>query len=324
MTRFSWFKFDFTEWRDMSDTLSEIERGVYVELLCVLAMSLPSSTVTLSADAWSRRLRLGPRTPLQAVLHNLADQDLINLDDADESKISVSVPWLVEGYRKRARDSERHLRNAPSGGDGTVRQEKAEGSSTSNKKVPDTAAGTVQPPAPETVSDNREDQKKRENTSSPSATVAASAAPPVSKRSKIPRAKNPLWEQADKVLAHYATKHPDYKPDDAGHTLVIKHLRNYSVEDLCRAIDGAHESEWHRENGALGLGVILGTSEQITKFVEIARSSSTEEESGDVVADKVAAGLPLNPEQREKAIRRGLLPHDGVDKNVTSSNGATP
>jgi hypothetical protein len=82
------------------------------------------------------------------------------------------------------------------------------------------------------------------------------------------------------VLAHYAAKHSDYRPDAAGRRLVIARFADgYGIDALCAAIDGAHLSPWHsgtdpKRNGAtaLALGVILGSADQVTKFIEIAKA----------------------------------------------------
>ena len=80
------------------------------------------------------------------------------------------------------------------------------------------------------------------------------------------------------VFAHYRTHHPrSYKtPLPASNEwkkIAARLKEGYSVDDLCRAIDGCHKSSFHCGQNERGekyqsLDLIMRDGGQVTKFIE--------------------------------------------------------
>jgi hypothetical protein len=81
------------------------------------------------------------------------------------------------------------------------------------------------------------------------------------------------------VLNHYRTAHPKRLRGDVP-PKVLRLLRlaleSYPTSDLCRAIDGNAASQFHRENGHLGLDLILRDASKIDYFLDLAQKKADE------------------------------------------------
>lgn len=81
------------------------------------------------------------------------------------------------------------------------------------------------------------------------------------------------------VVDHYRTVHPKRfrgdLPDKVLRLLRVA-LASYPAADLCRAIDGNAASQFHRENGHLGLDLILRDASKIDYFLELAQRRTAE------------------------------------------------
>ena len=79
-----------------------------------------------------------------------------------------------------------------------------------------------------------------------------------------------------KVVAHYQAHHPRARPGEKEKKLIRARLKDgYSVADLCRAIDGNHNSPHHRGENPTGktyhrLELIMRDSSKVADFLEMA------------------------------------------------------
>lgn len=105
--------------------------------------------------------------------------------------------------------------------------------------------------------------------------MSSSASEPDGSRPESTQASNEILA----VFAHYRTHHPraHRKPHSKmkeWRAVKARLTEGYTVEDLCRAIDGCHESPFHQgtnDTGAKydGLELIVRDSSKVQKFMEI-------------------------------------------------------
>ena len=92
------------------------------------------------------------------------------------------------------------------------------------------------------------------------------------------RGKEILTADEASVIAYYRAAHPKRLRGDPPPKLLRllrTALRAYPATDLCRAIDGNAASKFHRENGHLGLELILRDAEKIDYFLDLAGKAET-------------------------------------------------
>ena len=80
--------------------------------------------------------------------------------------------------------------------------------------------------------------------------------------------------QIDAVCEFYKTYHPRARPGGKAKRLIRARLANWTIDDLCRAIDGCHRSPFHSgENDSQtkyqSLELILRDDGQVQKFIEL-------------------------------------------------------
>lgn len=81
----------------------------------------------------------------------------------------------------------------------------------------------------------------------------------------------PSGQDADveRVVAYYCAVHPKRKViGDKPRALIRKGLENFSAADLCAAIDGNANDEWHRERRKYELSYVLRNAEKISEFLD--------------------------------------------------------
>jgi hypothetical protein len=75
----------------------------------------------------------------------------------------------------------------------------------------------------------------------------------------------------ERVLAHYRAVHPRRRPGETDLRAVRRQLKaKYSVEDLCLAIDGNAQDDWHKERGKHELNYLLRNNGLTDNFIAIA------------------------------------------------------
>jgi hypothetical protein len=74
---------------------------------------------------------------------------------------------------------------------------------------------------------------------------------------------------AEKVIAHYLTKHPQARPGDKERRLIASRLKEkHTVEELIEAIDGNHATEYNREKGYNSLELIMRNASKVQQYRE--------------------------------------------------------
>lgn len=93
------------------------------------------------------------------------------------------------------------------------------------------------------------------------------------------RKKESLSEDERTVVEHYRAKYPKRLRGEIP-SKILRLLRvaleSYPAADLCRAIDGNAASEFHRDNGHLGLDLILRDASKIDYFLDLAGRQAKE------------------------------------------------
>jgi hypothetical protein len=88
-----------------------------------------------------------------------------------------------------------------------------------------------------------------------------------------------LTDDEQAVINHYRAKYPK-RMRGAIPPKVLKLLRlaleSYPASDLCRAIDGNAASQFHRDNGHLGLDLVLRDASKIDYFLDLAQKQADE------------------------------------------------
>lgn len=87
-----------------------------------------------------------------------------------------------------------------------------------------------------------------------------------------------LSEDERKVVEHYRAVHPKrFRGGTPPKVLRLLRaaLKSYPADELCRAIDGNAASQFHRENGHLGLDLILRDASKIDYFLDLAQKQAT-------------------------------------------------
>jgi len=282
MTRFTWFPFDVVKWRDVSDLLNEVERGICLELFVVFWGEQPIERIALSEEDWGRRLRLGrsAKRSLRTTLERLASKGLLKWRDQDGS-IEIAVPFLAEDYAKRARDSDRHVGRLPASGAGTFRPAATERSGHVPRKVPGSEDGTFQTSTTER-SGGQDKTHKTDKTEQDTQTH------PDHPAESSPGARS---KEIDAVIAHYRNLHPLARPGEKERRLISARLKDgFTVEDLIQAINGCHASPFHRgENDRnrpyQSLELIVRDAKHVQDFIEVL--STIEKPTPGIDADAV-------------------------------------
>lgn len=93
----------------------------------------------------------------------------------------------------------------------------------------------------------------------------------------------------DEVVEFWKTQRPRSRPEKKERRLIKARLEDYSVEDLCHAIEGIHRSPYHcgeNESGTkyLSLELVVRDNKHVDQFVEIyenppSSQSATEQRS---------------------------------------------
>lgn len=87
---------------------------------------------------------------------------------------------------------------------------------------------------------------------------------------------NILGGMVDLVIRHYQVHHPRYRGDKKGRAKVRARLDDgFSVDELCKAIDGNHLSPWHCGENDTGqkfnsLCLIMRDADKVNGFMEMA------------------------------------------------------
>jgi hypothetical protein len=266
MTRFTWFPFDVVKWRDVSDLLNEVERGVCLELFVVFWSEQPIERIALSEEDWGRRLRLGrvAKRSLRTTLERLASKKLLEWKDHDGS-IEVAVPFLAEEHAKRAKDSDRHAGKPPASVAGVLRPASSGRSDQLPRKVPGSDDGTFQSGTTERSEGqdktHKTDRTEQDTQTNPDRPAEAS----LGARSK----------EIDAVIAQYRSLHPLARPGEKERRLISARLKDgFTVEDLIQAINGCHASPFHRgENDRnrpyQSLELIVRDAKHVQDFIEV-------------------------------------------------------
>ncbi|HUT60450.1 MAG TPA: hypothetical protein VNA25_21610 [Phycisphaerae bacterium] len=116
--------------------------------------------------------------------------------------------------------------------------------------------------------ERREEERRGEETTLGSASAEPCRAEPDPSKPRTPTA------DINAVVEHYREFHPKACPGTKERHLVALRLQDgYSVEDLCRAIDGCHVTPHNlgandRDTPYLSLELILRNSSQVTRFLE--------------------------------------------------------
>jgi len=241
-----------------------------------------------SRSDWTTHAGVQGDASLEIALRVLEERGVL-LVERGESDLAIADPAMhaVMLRKQRARERKGNSRERRGVGQGRTRSETSRGKSRERSREKSRGTSVLPPsssPLPPSSSESGTDAAPSEpcparsdSTESSSQATVKDAARDASSATRAKRRPRREWGEAGTVLAHYAAKHPTYRPDEAGRRLVLARIRDgYSVEELVAAIDGAHLSPWHagtdpKRNGAtaLSLGVILGTSDQVTKFAEL-------------------------------------------------------
>lgn len=95
---------------------------------------------------------------------------------------------------------------------------------------------------------------------------------PVPEKPRTSRAKKGAIEPNEhelRVAGHYRTVHPKRGPlDDADFVLIRKRLVDFSPDQLCQAIDGNREDEWHRSRRKHELSYVLRNNGKVSEFID--------------------------------------------------------
>ena len=70
------------------------------------------------------------------------------------------------------------------------------------------------------------------------------------------------------MLEHYLTLHPRRRPSEKDKALIERRLATYSPDELCEALSGNANDDWHRQRSLHALEYVLRDNGKIDGFRE--------------------------------------------------------
>lgn len=100
-------------------------------------------------------------------------------------------------------------------------------------------------------------------------TTTTSPADAVPETPRPSKPKGAPSEDEEAVALYYRAVHPKRGPaDEADYKIIRRGLKSFSRDQLCRAIDGNREDEWHRARRKHELSYVFRNNGKISEFID--------------------------------------------------------